>query len=725
MADEQKEPDVISEFCFKKKTSEIPFFIYELPVSNLDEKHSENGELANRLRYKNFNRVIAFNENLIGSFEKIKDSCGAKVNKEKEGVINPSQELERKLLERLLKRQIVCNAEDACYNKISDEYLQIKEPVWQDDKIELFLKVYFNINIDPEGYIFVNTGITHDINSKITLEKELKAGNVHQGEKVKDKYHGKTYFFDKIADFTISEKNGFMKQSITEYYEQKGQGYITKNIPLDTKAVLVKTNEGGILPYISARLCKVMEMDDLPYEAKRALKLPPTKKMQLIIDNAVELSWSSKILRADSSKEGHANKIKSSMICKNQGYFVKDYKKPEVLFGNNEKLVHSYSNLMRGITDFGPYKKKEAIEIRYFVDGYLLKSHLKTLKEITNELETRSAKNGVKLKRIQISDKVDFENINMDDETSFELLLRSETEKGTFESPTIFILSNKHLEKHYGTIKKILGGRAGITTQCVNFEKLEKDEKGRAAHLTNILLGVYAKSGIQSWALAKPLNSDCFVGLDVSRESGVNKSAFVQVLGKDGGVISSKIFAASQSGEKIEDKVLKDIFLDAVCAYKNRYGENPHHITFHRDGRCFENLNVFDEMSKCLNIKYDYIEITKKTGIRMATFRGTKEMPLWKTVIGRCYKKANFAYLCTTEPWESIGMAEPIKITQKTSVLDFDKIIEDVWRLTFMHVHSLAKTRLPATTHYADLCSTFGIRDWLPSGDTESCLFFV
>lgn len=238
------------------------------------------------------------------------------------------------------------------------------------------------------------------------------------------------------------------------------------------------------------------------------------------------------------------------------------------------------------------------------------------------------------------------------------------------------------------------------------------------------MLGLYAKSGIQTWALAKPLNSDCFIGLDVSRENGVNKSASVQVIGNDDGVIYAKTFAVSQNGEAIKDATLHEIFTDAISVYKNHYNKEPSHITFHRDGRCFENLSKLEQIAFPLHIGFDYVEITKNTGIRMASFYRND----WKTVMGRCYKhkKNNVAYLCTTNSFN--GMAEPIRITSKTSTLEFDKIIEDVWNLTFMHVHSLTKTGLPCTTYYADLCSTFGIRDWLPAQDTEdteNCLFFV
>ncbi|MFR5131130.1 MAG: hypothetical protein ACLTDP_00065 [Terrisporobacter sp.] len=49
----------------------------------------------------------------------------------------------------------------------------------------------------------------------------------------------------------------------------------------------------------------------------------------------------------------------------------------------------------------------------------------------------------------------------------------------------------------------------------------------------NILLGIYGKSGIQPWILDKPLTSDCYIGLDVSRENKINTAGIIQIVGKD------------------------------------------------------------------------------------------------------------------------------------------------------------------------------------------------
>ncbi|MCT4604900.1 MAG: hypothetical protein N4A64_02180 [Marinisporobacter sp.] len=88
------------------------------------------------------------------------------------------------------------------------------------------------------------------------------------------------------------------------------------------------------------------------------------------------------------------------------------------------------------------------------------------------------------------------------------------------------------------------------------------------------------------------------------------------------------------------------------------------------------------------------------------------------------YIKENTAYLCSTNPRDHIGMAQPIKIVHRYGEKDIKDIVEDIYNLSFMHIGSLIKTRLPVTIHYADLSSTFSSRGWmLRSGDGKALHF--
>lgn len=734
--EEMAEYDLITEFRLYKQAKDFVIFIYDLPVTDLDTKHSENGGLVYRLKKQNNNRVISFNENLVGAFCEI-DWGKEKVNASKEErSINLSNERERTLLERLLKTQIISAADKSCYKSVRDTFLKSNKPVWSNGRAELYEKTDLSVAVDEEGNIVINVDITHKAESKIPLSEEITKGSIKEGDEVKDLFHDCYYKYIGVAPFTIAEPNEYMRgRSIVEYYAQKGEGYVTANLSLNTKAVLVKSKKGEPLPYIPLRLCRVLRLEDLKGAADSVIKMSADKKIQKIIAAAISLTWTSKITRTTDNWEQHIILIKSALLCRKSGYNVIDLKKPVLCFGSDHSCNYGYGDIIRSINNFGPYKNKENVEVYYYVDNSIFCEGNNVIQEKQNkvaaligEIESWARQGGVTLKRMSATKEMrnaGYVNVDMENDTSFEIALREAMAKKIFDSPTVFFMSHNHLEKHYSTIKKVLSGRGGVTTQCVDFDRLERTSgRGRDSYLTNILLGVYAKSNIQAWALGKPLNSDCFVGLDVSRENGVNKSAFVQVIGKDGGVISSKVFATSQKGEVITNETIREILLDAVSAFTSRYGEKPKHVTFHRDGRCFENLDSLAKIAKEVGVEFDYVEITKDTHRRMATYSGTRENGRWQTVMGRCYKKDNYAYLCLTNPSERVGMAQPIRVTAKTNTLNFDKIIEDVWNLSFMHVHSLAKTRLPITTHYADLCSTFGIRDWLFS-DNGSLLFFV
>lgn len=747
------EYNVVTQFVCKKNAKDIPIHLYTLVVKDFESRHEEYGSASYELRRKNDNDVIVFAENSIASFEPITDLCGLDATDHEERVINISNERERTLLERLIKRELFEFADSAKYDRVGNDCLHIKRPVFSDSTVVIYKKITVECNVDTSGRILVAVGLSHDFERAITLDRDIAQGNIRAGDEVKDIIHGIGYNFQKVADFTISDTNDFMGQSIIDYYKKKGEDYIVKGLPADTHPVLVLTkNRRGkkseTFPYIANRLRRVVRIDNIPLKAKNIFKLTPDQKMKEIVENMVKISYSAPHTRSGENKKEHAIAIKNSMICENQGFSVKDYPPPYLIFAGGQTLRAGYGNINNAMKTIGPYKKYDnKIEIRYFIDGAILTGENATmnrlkLKALVASIEGQAKRNGVNIERVG-NDNEGFFTLNMDSENEFGIFLRQQVDKGVFKSPAIFLLGEKHLATNYKNIKKILGGLGGVTSQCVNFDKVSNtDGAARDAYITNILLGIYAKSGIQSWALRDALYSDCFVGIDVSRENGVNKGAFVQVIGRDGVIVSTKVVSASLSGEAIPCETMKDIILDAIAKFQNYYGQKPRHITFHRDGRCFESLDAISEVAKEQNILFDYVEITKTFCIRMATFGPEKSYKgygthygdidssednsnfTWHTEFGRSYIARREAYLTTTNPKERIGMAIPIKIKQITCNLEIEKIVSDVWNLSFMHVHSLPKTRLPVTTYYADLCSTYGVRDWIPQ-ETNDVLFFV
>ena len=704
-----REFNVITEFKNSINANNIEIYIYKMRVRDFENKHNENYDVVKELIKLNNNPTIIFYEQYIASFIQIQNWGNEKYIDVEKRIISLDSN-EKKILERLLLKEIKDSIDKEKYKVIKNS-IYIKKPVYYGKGIKIDRYFNLDINVDINGDIIIGFDTKHTFEYINTLDYEIKSNNVKVGDRVKDYYYNSTYEYVDIAPFTISEKNKYMSCSIVEYYEKKNQSYIVNKLPKDMKAVLVKNNKSEILPYIASRLKKVCRFESLPQNIIKdfniKVKQKTNEKMQFMIDEVIEIVKNSE----------HIVVSKRNMICDNIGYKVKDLQQPDLLFGNSS--IQKYP--LYGLKNFGVYENKK-IEIKYFIDPILAKNnmYLKRVVEFCNELESFSKNLGVELKRVTLNDKVKFKEIRIDNEDIFSYELKKIV--SNYNETTIIILSEENLGKYYNIIKKTFSGGNEIPTQCIGFDTLSYNEKNKDSIFLNILLGIYAKSGIQPWILKEKLNSDCFIGLDVSRENKVNKAGVIQVVGKDGKVLKTKVISASQSGEKIKLETLKEIVFEAVGSYENAYGCRPKHITFHRDGISREELENLKNTMNNLGIEFDYIEITKGINRRIATISDDKQ---WKTVMGRCYYKDDSAFICTTKPYEGMGMAQPIRIRRVFGSLDIEKIVEDAYKLTFMHVGAINKIRLPITTYYADLSSTYGNRDLIPSNIDTNCLYFI
>ncbi|MGL5711718.1 MAG: Piwi domain-containing protein, partial [Paraclostridium sp.] len=203
----------------------------------------------------------------------------------------------------------------------------------------------------------------------------------------------------------------------------------------------------------------------------------------------------------------------------------------------------------------------------------------------------------------------------------------------------------------------------------------------------------------------------------------LNTAGMIQVIGKDGRILRSKTVTSHQSGEKINIDTVKEIFYEANSAYNKIYGQQPRHVVFHRDGISREEIDLLKETANNLNVRFDYVEITKNVKRRIATLNDVDKV--WETQIGSYYAKDDKAYMVTTSPFASLGMAQPIRVKKVYGEQSIESIVEDVYKLSFMHIGSILKSRLPITTHYADLSSTYGNRDWMPSNIDSNSLHFI
>lgn len=701
----------ITEFRNKLKSSDIKIWIYNLQVKDLSKKHNENYEVVQNLKKSNkYNAIMEFNENLIGSFYEIKNWGEIKYTNYEHRSINSSILTEIRLLERILLQEIRNNIDKSVYetNNREKSSVYIKKPILNKDNVILKRKINFDINIQEDGSIIVGFDLSHGYDYINTLEKELN--NLGKGDKVKDFYNNINYEFVGVADFSISETNEYMQSSIVDYYKNNNKSYVIDKLNPETKAVLVLAKNKSVLPYIPNRLKRVCDYGNLSSyvmnKCSKYTKLNANEKMKLSIDITEDILKNSKYIQFE----------KRNMLIESLGYRKNTLRKPNFIFGNNGK----HNTILYGLPQNGCYENKE-VEIKYFIDPNLLKDKYKYNKVInfSSDIENLSNKMRVKLNRQKSS--VDFKSININNKDKFECDIRRIVENYT--NPVIVIMEDKNCEKYYTSIKKIFGNKHNIATQFIGYNTLNYNEKSKDAILLNILLGIYGKSGIQPWILEESLTADCYIGLDVSRENKLNTAGVIQIVGKDGRILKSKSITSPQSGEKINIETIKEIFYEAVTSYEKIYEEPLKHIVIHRDGISREELEVLKDTADNLGIKFEYVEITKNINRRMANFDCNNK--LWQTQMGTYYSKDNLAYMVTTNPYAKIGMAKPIRIKRVHGEQPIDKIVEDVYKLSFMHIGSMLKSRLPVTTHYADLSSTYGNRELIPSNIDSNALHFI
>ena len=700
----------ITEFKNELKSSDIKIWIYTLPVKDLDKKHRENYDNIKFLKKENKDiLIIEFNENLIGSFDEIKNWGEIKYTKGEYRNIQANISTERKLLERMLLQEIRQSSDKSKYEIINNEKncVYIKQALLNKDNIILKRKINFDVNINEDENIIVGFDLSHSYDYINTLAEELNI--VGPGDKVKDYYNHIVYEFVSVAEFSISDVNEYMQCSIIDYYKNKNQSYIVNKLNPKTKAVLVSKNK-NIFPYIPIRLKRVCDYGNLASrilkECSEHTKLSAHKKMKLSIDITEDILANSQYTKFN----------KKNMLIENLGYKKHTLPKPRFIFGNSKK----HSSILYGLPQNGCYENRE-INIMYFIDPNILKNKSKYDKilEFSSNLEKFSKNMGVVLNRQKSN--VSFKSINIDNKDKFECDIRRIVDN--YKNPVIVIMDDENCEKYYSSIKKIFGNKHNIATQFISFSTLNYNEKNKNAVLLNILIGIYGKSGIQPWILEGQLTADCYIGLDVSRENKLSTAGIIQIVGKDGRILKSKSLTSPQSGEKINTDTIREIFYEAVASYEKIYNEYPKHIVIHRDGISREELDILKETAKNLDIKFEYVEITKNVNRRIATFKTSDK--LWETEMGSYYAKENFAYIVTTNPYEKIGMAKPLRIKRVHGEQTMDKIVEDVYKLSFMHIGSILKSRLPVTTHYADLSSTYGNRELIPNNIDSNALHFI
>lgn len=704
----------LTKWLSKTKADQLNIHIYKLPLIEQDERHSSLGKVVADLRRLNNYQTIVFYDLYLCSFEKIQEWGSWNEVRDKNSELRSVDlgvNAEVKLLERLLKQELINHSRnDYIFDRGA---LRSKQPLKLSlRELLIFTGLHIDVNVKTTGQIFIGFELIHRFEYKNTLQDLLAKNNeaITKGIKVVDATNRRTYQyeFQEIADYKASETSPHLNESIIDYYNRTNQQWKIKNVSENDIVVHVATDDGTILPYL-ARFLKVSCSygtipRNLTYQVNKAIKLSPEKRMKPLLAEVYKMLHNYKRLVFP----------KQNVLVDNLQYQKGYLSTPQLEFGKGYKT----KNINQGLSSGGVYSGKNP-KISFFVDP-ALNQQRQQIGEFIQLLIEQSKLLNVE---IDISDKPReirgklTSNLFNSKQLAYELKSLGEY----FDGTVVVIASKENIDNAYSVVKKEFGGRQDITTQFVVYDESLLEDRARYTIL-NILLGIYVKSGIQPWILGQELSSDCFIGLDVSHMDGKHSTGIIQVIGKDGRLIKQTAVSTHEAGEIISPDTLQEVVFDSLHSYEKVYKTLPKHITFHRDGKCREDLEKLEQILEPKGIAFDYIEVIKNTNRRMAVFENGK----WFTEQGLYYSKGRKAYICSTSPREFVGMARPLKVIQKTNNLNFNQVLSDIYSLSFMHIHSMLKTRLPITTHYADISSNFHNRGLLhPRTEHVESLPFV
>lgn len=708
-----------SEWKLQTKAQDISLVIYQLPQLHMEssEVEKEIRRIFYQLREMNDYPVMGHSRNLIASVKPLENWGEIAYRGEPE--IRPIR-LDSREERRLLESVLITD----CTDSLPKDKLFVRGRRIISRKSEIFGSVvvrrylHFDLQVRTNGEILFGFDLAHDFNLTKTLHDLLtkKSSLVKEGMELFDHTSGRIYLFSKELDQTISDPILDSGESLIEYHKNKYNGrFLHKDISPRTKAVECKSRDGQPLYFIPQFLHPVSRMENINSGAIQHVKMEPNKRTEELI------LWGKSILQQwKKSSSLKIDALDKGWFLTSTGYQFHKFSSPDLKFGNNKvtkvNKAQQISDILEEDKVFS--SPTQPINCHYLIDDAALEE-LKKLKKmkvpLSEFLSEKSEKLGVSLK-VSSYDVIKLTN-------PMKLRLKLKEIAPTIQSDHLVIFIAKHLnDDFYEAIKQVLGGEYQLNSQVIQLNTV-KDKQSRSFAITNILLGIYCKSGIQPWALARPLHADCFIGLDVSHQDNQFVSGVIQVIGQYGEVLWSKPISSSESGEKIHPKSMERIITEALYRYSQKYGRNFSNVVFHRDGKGHESeIQAIDQILTELGIEFDYVSIAKKINRRMAVWEGKQ----WKNPIGVAFlrKEENLAYLCSTDPNTKMGMAQPIRIWNRTGNMDLKSIVEDIYHLTYMNIHAINKSRLPITTNYADKSSMFYRKEMLPT-ETELRFGFV
>lgn len=246
--------------------------------------------------------------------------------------------------------------------------------------------------------------------------------------------------------------------------------------------------------------------------------------------------------------------------------------------------------------------------------------------------------------------------------------------------------------------------RSGIQSQNMGidrlFEPAPQKQPGYHWALTNLVLGILAKTGQVPYVLAEPMQfTDFVVGLDISRKAkqrsrgSTNVVAATRVFKNDGNFFSYHLLPPDVlEGETLSRRVIEELF--PLTEFENK------RVLIHRDGPYRQNEKAhFERWGKEIGAQFHLVSVIKTGNPRLYRQRGAGISAPSKGDLITINE--NEALMVSSLPPFGNATPQPLRIVCDGS-LPLDQAVESVFKLTLLHYGSQAAPRLPITVHYSD-----------------------
>ena len=226
----------------------------------------------------------------------------------------------------------------------------------------------------------------------------------------------------------------------------------------------------------------------------------------------------------------------------------------------------------------------------------------------------------------------------------------------------------------------------------------------------NIALGILCKLGGSSFRLTGLKSGiDAWIGLDVGRRGKINVGASSVAFDSDGTAIGWSD-VTRESGERIADDSLRNLLeniVDNVNLQREKMSRiKAKRIAILRDGRFYEQLDLFKEVGDELGVEFILAEVRKSGAFRLADRHAEQYSA---TNPGTAFWQGRDGYLqCTQQRWgTNVGSPVLVHVLVQHGMVEMEDFLHDLFWLSKLHVGATMQPGIPVPIHFADRIAKF------------------